>query len=239
MAPEICVILVRPGLPENIGAVARALKTMGIGPLRLVAPCDHLCPRALWMAHGSEEILPAARVYPELTEAIGDADLAIGTTTRSRNGIERLHTPAAIREMVYSKSETLRRVALVFGPEDSGLRNDELKQCDVVSSIPMANPQPSLNLAQSVMVYAYALSPVSVSLPAGNGCNSGVDPSPDTAGFAVLKCRLQVLLNELSVLPESNTYRRIMEFAAGLGPGDVVFLHAMLSRLEKRMGIGA
>ena len=77
-------ILVEPGLPENVGAAARALKTMGFHSLRLVNPCDHLQDRARWVAHGSTDILENARVFTSLEDAVADVDMIVGTSAKSR-----------------------------------------------------------------------------------------------------------------------------------------------------------
>ncbi len=81
---KICIILNHPTTPENIGAAARALKTMGFSDLRLVDPCDHLSDRAHWLAHGSEDILESAQVFNSITAAISDIDFLIGTSAKKR-----------------------------------------------------------------------------------------------------------------------------------------------------------
>ncbi len=86
----VTFILVEPQLPENIGAAARALKTMGFQHLRLVRPVEHLSERALWVAHGSQELLKAAQLYDALEEAVADLDFCIGTTVRPRHARRQL-----------------------------------------------------------------------------------------------------------------------------------------------------
>lgn len=155
---EISFILVEPTTPENVGAAARAIYTMGFNRLLLVNPCDHLSNPARWLAHGSTEILENAPVYPTLNQAIEGIDFVIGTSAKNRSVKQDYQHPGQLPELLCAKGSTVRRAAVVFGREDSGLRNEELAVCDVVTSIPMKTSFPSLNLAQAVMLYAWELS---------------------------------------------------------------------------------
>ncbi|MGE0087944.1 MAG: TrmH family RNA methyltransferase [Bacteroidales bacterium] len=83
---DIHFILVEPAVSENIGAAARALKTMGFSSLRLVKPANHLADEARWLAHASNDILENAHVFPSLKEAVKDMDWIIGTTAKKRKG---------------------------------------------------------------------------------------------------------------------------------------------------------
>jgi len=153
---KVCFIIVEPAVPENVGAIARAINTMGFGELRLVNPCNHLDEKALWLAHGSHEILHNASLFSKFEDAIQDIDLIIGTTAKKRK-VKQDYLPASkLKELVISKSP--QSMAIVFGREESGLNNIELMQCHIISSIPLIKPYPSLNLAQAVMLYAYELS---------------------------------------------------------------------------------
>ncbi|MFC1585271.1 TrmH family RNA methyltransferase, partial [Fibrobacterota bacterium] len=81
---NIHFVLVEPRLPENVGACARAIKTMGFSSFKLVNPCDHLQARAKWVAHGSADILEHAVVYRSLNEAVSGMDLTIAATAKPR-----------------------------------------------------------------------------------------------------------------------------------------------------------
>ena len=81
---SICFILVEPAVPENVGAAARAVKTMGFTDLRLVNPCDHLGTKAKMLAHASHEILENAKIFNSLADAINDLDFVIATTAKQR-----------------------------------------------------------------------------------------------------------------------------------------------------------
>ena len=156
---QVSFILVEPGEAGNVGATARAMNTMGFTDLRLVRPvADPLCGTAIAFAHGSEHILQAAPVYATLAEALGDVDFACASTARHR--VEKYHYVSArdLPAALAKKGNTLQRVAIVFGSERSGLSNQDVGLCDLVTNIPQVCLQPSLNLSQAVMIYSFILS---------------------------------------------------------------------------------
>jgi tRNA/rRNA methyltransferase len=156
LLPRVAVVLSRTSHPGNIGAAARAMKTMGVGDLVLVAPRHFPHPEAVAMAAGAADVLDRARVVATLPEALADRVLAVGFSARGRE----LSHPArdwrsAAPEAIAVAAEG--PVALVFGNETSGLSNDELLACGRHACIP-ANPgYPSLNLAAAVQVACYEL----------------------------------------------------------------------------------
>ena len=154
----VAFVLVEPAVPENIGAAARAIKTMGFTELRWVNPATPGAYMARWLAHGSGDVLDSAKIFSSLTEAISDLDFTIGTTAKNRSTKADYHTPEMALQIAKSKEDVITRIGIVFGREESGLTNEELKQCDIASTIQLANPYPSINLAQSVMLYAYVFS---------------------------------------------------------------------------------
>jgi tRNA/rRNA methyltransferase len=149
-------VLVSPKASGNVGAAARALKNMGFADLRLVAPRDYDPRAAAAMAVHAEDVLERARIYPDLVAALDDRTLSVGTT--ARGGPYRSET-RALREVSPSliAEGIANRVAMVFGPEDFGLSNLEIAQCQRLITIPTAAAYPSLNLAQAVIVVAYEL----------------------------------------------------------------------------------
>lgn len=151
------VVLVRPQMGENIGAVARAMSNFGLSDLRLVAPRDGWPNRkALEMAAGGQSIVENATVIATLSEALAGAELAYATTARARDMDKRVILPQmAMREM-HQHSASGQACALVFGPERTGLENDEVARCDTLITIPTAVENPSLNLAQAMVVLGYA-----------------------------------------------------------------------------------
>ena len=151
-----CVVLSRPSHPGNIGAAARAMKTMGFADLRLVAPKSFPDLQAQAMASGALDVLERARVFATLEEATADTVLAVGFSSRAR---DLSHPPRALREAAPAiiAATAGGRVALVFGNETFGLTNEELARCQLLAMIP-ANPQyASLNLGAAVQVACYEL----------------------------------------------------------------------------------
>ncbi|MEM8605148.1 MAG: TrmH family RNA methyltransferase [Cyanobacteria bacterium P01_H01_bin.121] len=152
-------ILVEPEDDRNIGAAARALNTMGYSDLRLVRPKgDHCSDRAQALAHGSQHILESATVYPELTAACQDLDFTCATTVRHRLTKQHYVSVRELPGLLARKGESTQRVGLVFGCETAGLSSADLDTCDLITTIPQSQPQPSLNLAQAIMVYSFVLS---------------------------------------------------------------------------------
>lgn len=153
---RIRVVLVHTSHPGNIGAAARAMATMGLSRLVLVAPRRFPHPDADAMASGATAILQAARLTATLDEALDGALLSIGLSARRRELAARvLPVRDACRE---AAAATARGdVALVFGTEMSGLSNEQLARCNVIATIPADARYSSLNLAAAVQVAAYEL----------------------------------------------------------------------------------
>ncbi|MBV1905733.1 MAG: RNA methyltransferase [Pseudomonadales bacterium] len=154
--PSIRFVLVEPSHPGNIGAAARAMKTMGLNRLYMVAPKRYPDPQAEWRAANALDVLDNAIVVRELSEAIADCDLVIGTSTRSRTIPWPLHTAREIGDLVVADSQS-SEIAILFGREASGLSNDELQRCHMHLQIPTHPEYPSLNLSMAVQIVAYEL----------------------------------------------------------------------------------
>lgn len=150
-ASRLAVILVSPKTPGNIGSAARAMLNMGAGDLRLVAPRgDHLSSEAVAFAVHAEGVLRSARLYPTLAAALADRDVSVGTTARLRADLPPPQHPARLRPLVQAASAP----ALVFGPEESGLSNEDLQLCQASVRVPTAE-YASLNVAQAVLLVCY------------------------------------------------------------------------------------
>ncbi len=157
MNSNISIILVEPENPDNIGAVARAMKNMGFQDLRLISPPLNWKIKGRKMALSARDVLQSAKIYSNLKKAISDVHLVVGTTRRQgvkrgrfvdlEEGLEK------IRQIAFKKS-----VALVFGKESKGLDNTALNSCDWLITIPSSEDYPSLNLAQAVMIFLFSLS---------------------------------------------------------------------------------
>jgi len=150
------IILVRPQMGENIGAVARAMSNFGLSELRIVAPRDGWPnPKAVEMAAGAETIITGATIYPDFTAATADIQLAYATTARPRDMEKRVVEPTEAISEIKNYLASGSRVALVFGPERAGLENEEIGWCDTLITIPTAAENRSLNIAQSAVILGY------------------------------------------------------------------------------------
>jgi tRNA (cytidine32/uridine32-2'-O)-methyltransferase len=156
IADRVRIVLVGTQHPGNIGAAARAIKTMGLHRLVLVAPERFPHADAVAMAAGADDVLAGAVLAPSLADAIADCRLVLGCTARSRRvALDELAPREAAARLLASAASA--PVALVFGRERTGLDNDELQLCHAAVHIP-ANPgYSSLNLAAAVQVLSYEL----------------------------------------------------------------------------------
>ncbi len=153
---HIKIVLVETTHPGNIGAVARAMKNMKINNLWLVAPKSFPSAEATARASGADDVLAAATVCESLQEAVADCQLVVGASARSRAISWPEITPRACAEkVVINKPE--QSVAIVFGRENSGLKNHELDLCHFLLRIPCNTEYSSLNIAAAVQVVCYEL----------------------------------------------------------------------------------
>lgn len=153
---NIRVVLCGTVHPGNIGAAARALKTMGLAQLRLVAPERFPDPQADWLASGATDLLHGARVCASLDEALAGSAFSVACTARPR----RLAVPmVGAREAAARLVEVARAqpAALVFGNETCGLTEQEVNRCQLLATIPADPAYSSLNLAAAVQVFTYEL----------------------------------------------------------------------------------
>jgi tRNA/rRNA methyltransferase len=150
------IILVRPQLGENIGMAARAMLNCGLSTLRLVAPRDGWPnPKAQRAASGADVVLDQAAVFDTVGEAVADLEHVVATTARNRELSQRIVTARHAAAEMQTWIGRGERVGILFGPERTGLTNDDMVQADTALSIPL-NPQfSSLNVAQAVLLVAY------------------------------------------------------------------------------------
>jgi len=148
------MVLCRPSHPGNIGAAARAMKTMGLADLRLVAPERYPAPEAQWMATNAIDVLEAATLHASLGDSIKDCIAAFALSARPREWSPQvLDARAAAARAMGMEGD----VAFVFGNETAGLTNEEMFACQYLVHIPASPAFSSLNLAQAVQVMAYEL----------------------------------------------------------------------------------
>ncbi|RAI59385.1 RNA methyltransferase [Roseicella frigidaeris] len=150
------VVLVRPQLAENIGAVARAMANGGLFHLRLVAPRDGWPQDRAWRtASGADPILEAAQLFPDTASAVADCQRVFATCPRPRHIVVPLRTARAAAEDLRAINARGLRAAVLFGPERAGLENDDVACADTLVRYPLNPAHMSLNLGQAVMILAY------------------------------------------------------------------------------------
>ena len=150
------IILVRPQLSENIGTAARAMMNCALAEMRLVAPRhDWLSERAIAASSGAEAILHAAKVFPTTAEAIADLQRVYATTGRNRYMVKPAMTPREAALRMHAETAGSLDVGVLFGPERTGLENDDVALADTVVMAPLNPKFASLNLAQGVLIVAY------------------------------------------------------------------------------------
>lgn len=227
--PEIIFILVNAAREENIGASARALKTMGIKKLYLVNPLTNpLGEKARATAHASLDVLEGARIFNHFSEAIQNIDLVIGSTAKERIVSQTFHPVEDLAEIILNKGNTIDRVAIVFGGEESGLSNEHLSLCHMLSTIPMYSKYPSLNLGQSVMVYATYLSKITLSW------KEKATNKPATAELSVVREKAKQILDDVNLQPDNLIYPRIMERLMTFEKDDINLFHSFCKYYLKK-----
>ncbi|MDR1026052.1 MAG: RNA methyltransferase [Lactobacillus sp.] len=144
------IILIKPQLAENIGMTARAMMNCGLDDLRLVTPKEsHLSDKAISASSGADEILKNATVYNSTREAIADLEHVYATTARRRDMIKNIFTPEAFVKEISDNT------GILFGPERTGLENDDIALADAIIEIPLNPKHTSLNLSQAVLIIGY------------------------------------------------------------------------------------
>jgi TrmH family RNA methyltransferase len=151
----IRIVLVETSHPGNIGAVARAMKNMGLHELHLVNPREFPHSEALARASGADDLLDAAIVHTDMQSAVADCGLVIGTSARQRHIPFIPVEPRECAQLVVTKARAGNPVALVFGTERTGLTNTELALCGHLVTIPTSDVYSSLNIAMAVQIIAY------------------------------------------------------------------------------------
>lgn len=153
---NISIVLHQPRYPENIGAAARAMCNMGIRHLVVVDPNDFDLVRVLKLAtHAAAHVVKKIEFYENLKSALSQFNYVVGTTARLGGQRQVINTPSKLAQSLVSISRE-NRIAILFGPEDRGLANEDIRYCHLLVNIPSAEFS-SLNLAQAVMIMCYEL----------------------------------------------------------------------------------
>ena len=225
-------ILVQPEDDRNVGAVARAMNTMGHHDLRLVNPIsDHLSEKARVLAHGSTHLLEEAQVYSSLSEAIADLDFCCATTARHRQEKYEYVPIRDLNPMLESKGGSIQTVGFVFGGERSGLSGEDVALCDVVTNIPQACLYPSLNLSQAVMVFSFLFSEALTDVQIKDRrLNSEDMPVQE---YASLKKSTLALMTRIGLAERYQTF--VIKGLGRLGQEDLYLLHRIRSYIDRTL----
>jgi len=226
------VVLVRPENSANIGAVARAITNMGLEGLDLVSPGDWRTVEAWRMAWRAEDALEQARVFDSLDAALEGASYTAGLTGRPGGRV----VPIDVRTMAdeVASLASSARVGLVFGPESKGLTEKDLLRCQRRVRIPSHPDQPSLNLAQAVMVAAYEVFLTSAEL---SPTETERGARADEADVERALRSLREAMLEIGFLPVDNPEARFVEWRelfgrAGLSAREVKLILALARRVR-------
>ncbi len=237
-ANRLRIVLVGTQHPGNIGSAARALKTMGLARLVLVAPEKALNDESSALAAGADDVLNGAARFETLAEAVADCRLVLGCTARSRRiALDEL-LPRAAAERAVTEAVGGGEVALVFGRERTGLDNDELQLCHAAVHIP-ANPDySSLNLAAAVQVLAYELRLALLDVAGPPEPTESRDPPASHAQLEGLFAQLGETLDAIDFhkgrAPESAMRKlRRLYLRAGLDEREVRLLRGILSDAQR------
>lgn len=228
LAVPVRFVLLRPRNPENLGAAARALKNFGLDDWAIVDPRTLDFASARRVAVHAEELLDKPKIVSSLDEAVADCAWVVGTSSRKVRGKRRLAPEELAREAVERAAQG--STAVVFGDERSGLTNEEIDRCHDLSAIPTSPEQPSVNLAQSVLLYAYEVRQAALA-----SVERAPAPAPQLAADAELE-RVEGALRELL---------KAAGFLVGEGERHAVkdlfatLRRARLSRREARLWLAA
>ncbi len=154
--PQPAFVLIRPQMGENIGAAARAMWNFGLDRMRIVAPRDGWPnQKAVAMASGAGRLLDEAQLFDDTQGAIAECDYVYATTARPRGLTKPVLTPEAAMQDARERIATGGKVAVMFGPERSGMENDDIARANAIISVPVNPDFPSLNLAQCTLLLGY------------------------------------------------------------------------------------
>jgi len=149
---NVYFILIRPQIGENIGSVARAIKNFSIKNLRIVKPrCSWPNQKALATSVGAKDILKSTKIYNSIEKSIADLDIIFASTSRIRKVNKKIISVVNLKKKIKKKG----KIGILFGPEASGLTNDEINYADYLVKIPTNSNFSSLNLSHSVIIFCF------------------------------------------------------------------------------------
>ncbi|MGD9200126.1 MAG: TrmH family RNA methyltransferase, partial [Chitinispirillia bacterium] len=162
-------------------------------------------------------------------EALADMDFVVGTSSKRRRIKFDYYPCSELTRFLLNKGDSVEKIALVFGREDKGLKNAEIQLCDIISTIPMKSSYPSINLAQSVMIFAYSLSSFSFK-------QLTVQNMPvHEVQLSVLKKNIALLLQKVGFSLKSSIYKRILERLGALNTSDTHLFYSVYNKISKKL----
>lgn len=236
---NIHIILVETSHSGNIGSTARAMKTMGLSKLRLVAPKQTIDEQALALAAGAKDLLEQTEIFDTFEEAIGDCELVVGTSARLRHLQSSLIEPRACGELVVTRAKQ-GNVALVFGRERVGLTNEELLKCHYHLNFPTNPDYGSLNLAMAVQLACYEVRMAYLALSSDlqkNHENPPLASYPNAAQLEHFFTHTEQLYTELGFIRNPAVIQKLRRLyqRAELETAELNLLHGMLTAVEKQL----
>jgi TrmH family RNA methyltransferase len=237
MLSNIRIVLVRPTHPGNVGAAARAMKTMSLATLYLVAPQDYPSSEAGDRAAGAGDVLQRAVICETLDEALRDCHLVIGTSARRRRIAWPALDPAAGAQRLVQGAQR-GAVALLFGQERCGLTNAELDRCHHVVTIPANKSYSSLNLAAAVQILAYEIHRAATDASAAVA-TAGPDRPVSSEEMQRFYRHLEAVLQQLGFLDPANPrllMRRLIRLFNRAAPdqNEMNILRGILTAIEQQ-----
>lgn len=230
MPLDVRVVLVEPLYQGNVGSVTRVMKNFGFSDLVLVNPCK-LEGEARAMSSHARDILESAHITSSLTEAIEGANIVIGTTGIIGSKIyEHIRMPFYVpRELKEKLAGMDGTVAILFGREDQGFNNDELKGCDMILTIPTSDIYPIMNLSHAVGIVLYEMSDI----------EAGDRPLAEGFDLGLLHEHLEELMEDVEY-PAHKKDKTMLMFKrifgrAQLIPREVQTLRGVIRRIQRKM----
>jgi tRNA/rRNA methyltransferase len=226
------IVLVEPREAGNVGAAARVMKNFGFEALWIAGDHPQLHPLAGWWASGADDVVERAHIVPTLFDAIAGAHATVATTSlRGRNANATL-APSDVAQL-HASLRGDQTLALVFGREDHGLTSDEVALCQHTASIPTNASFPTMNLAQSIGVFCFALSSIAAA-PRERDL-------PNAAMLERMHDRIQSLLLEVGFLQQNNPDRIYDELRAIIARADLdareaTILLGIVRQVEWKLG---
>jgi len=229
LAERTSVVLVGPRNSGNIGAVARAMHNFGFGDLRIAERHAALDDTARRRAVNSEHVLDAAGIFETLGAALAGADIAVAATRRMGRHRCRVFTPREMAEAM-AQTQPSKKIAVVFGPEDTGLLNEHLDRCNWIVAIPGGSTFDSLNLSHAVAVILYEIR--SGFLPTIN------EQRQKSENLAGLYEHIERALRRIGFIPENGDPLRAMPALRKMisrgnwSRNEIDLFHAILKKIE-------